>query len=348
MSSMCLNGRWRGFASATKRLATSMTDPGWADRARQLLETTAWWSASQLQEEWTPAKPVSSRTVRRILARNGLHGRIAAQKPALNKRQLRNHVAYAKAHSLMEGWTAENWIFQMNRQFSSIPSAANIVDDRGPSGLTVHPEDKFGGGKIMVWVTSNTEVPGRSVRWMVTLMVPNINRFLHPSTFPTADFSTGWRSLPYLRFHYEVSQGEDDQGPSGMASTVSRYECYWAYLGKNEGGSLEDQAKELGGALGCLQCGHPQRLHQQALWLSAKPDGNCSAGQRNPYKILITSLLVHDEILDWFFICYFIYFLRKIKCIDYNLIDYYLRQEFCPGRNWLVHHYQAINLISIY
>ena len=23
---------------------------------------------------------------------------------------------------------------------------------------------------------------------------------------------------PYLRFHYEVSQGEEDQGPSGMAS----------------------------------------------------------------------------------------------------------------------------------
>ena len=35
-SSMCLNGRWRGFASATKRLAMSMTDPSRADRARQL------------------------------------------------------------------------------------------------------------------------------------------------------------------------------------------------------------------------------------------------------------------------------------------------------------------------
>ena len=39
--------------------------------------------------------------------------------------------------------------------------------------------------------------------------------------------------------------------------------------------------------------------------------------------------------LDKFFISYFIYFLRKIKCIDYNLIDYYLR-------------HQAINHISIY
>ena len=40
-SSMCLNGRWRGFASATKRLVTSMTDPGRADHTRQLLEMTA-------------------------------------------------------------------------------------------------------------------------------------------------------------------------------------------------------------------------------------------------------------------------------------------------------------------
>ena len=84
-----------------------MTDPGRADRARQLLETTAW-SASQLQEEWMPAMPVSSRTVHQILACNGLHGCIAAQKSVLNKRQLRNRVAYAKAHNLTESWTAEN------------------------------------------------------------------------------------------------------------------------------------------------------------------------------------------------------------------------------------------------
>ena len=114
-------------------------------------------TASELQEEWTPATPVSSRTVRRILAHNGLHGRISAQKPALNKRQLRNRVAYAKAHSLTEGWTAEKCekcIFQMNRQLSSIPSTANIC--RRPSGACLDSQFtqrtvKFGGGKIMVW-----------------------------------------------------------------------------------------------------------------------------------------------------------------------------------------------------
>ena len=234
---MCLNSRWRGFANATKRLATSMTDPGRADRARQLLETTACWSAS-LQEEWTPATPVSSRTVRRILARNGLHGRIAAQKPALNKRQLRNSVAYAKAHSLTEGWTAENVYFSDESSVELHPKRRQYC--RRPSGARLDPRFtqktvKFGGGKIMVWgyiqyggAREICKVDGNidSANISTDSCLP-----VHSQLQEGSDFSTGWSSLPYLRFHYEVSQGEEDQGPSGMASTVSRYEYYWAYLG---------------------------------------------------------------------------------------------------------------------
>ena len=101
-------------------------------------------TASQLQE-WTPATPVSSRTVRRLLARNGLHGCIAAQKPVLNKRQVRNHLAYAKADSLTEGGTAEKWqkIF-FRRIVSCAPSQAPPILSMtigGPSGPKVHPED---------------------------------------------------------------------------------------------------------------------------------------------------------------------------------------------------------------
>ena len=124
-----------------------MTDLGRADRVRQLLETTACWSASQLQEEWTPATPVSSRTGHGILARNGLHGCIAAQKPALNKRQLRNH-----AHSLTEGWTAFDFsdessveLHPKRRQYCRRPSGA-LLDPRFTQKTV-----KFGGGKIMVW-----------------------------------------------------------------------------------------------------------------------------------------------------------------------------------------------------
>ena len=64
-------------------------------------------TAAELHETWSPEVPMSTRTVCRILSRNGLHGRIRAQKPALNKRQLKNRVAFAKAHSLPKGWTLE-------------------------------------------------------------------------------------------------------------------------------------------------------------------------------------------------------------------------------------------------
>ena len=47
-------------------------------------------TAAELHVTWSPEVPVSTRTVCRILSRNGLHGQIRAQKPALNKRQLKN------------------------------------------------------------------------------------------------------------------------------------------------------------------------------------------------------------------------------------------------------------------
>ena len=126
---------------------------------------------------------ISSRTVHQILPRNGLYGRISAQKPVLNKRQLRNRAAYTKAQILMEGWTAEKWqkiyfsgelsveLHPMCRQYCRQPLGGRL--DPRFTQKTV----KFGGGKR--GVTSNTEVPGRSLRWMVTLIMPNINRFLN-------------------------------------------------------------------------------------------------------------------------------------------------------------------------
>ena len=131
----------------------------------------------------------------------------------------------------------------MNRQLSSIPSATNIVDDpQGPVWTHGSPRRQSNLEVERLWfgVASNTQVPGRSVRWMVTLIVPNINRFLPPSTFPTTRGVRFFNRMELLA----IPQGEEDQGSSGMASTVSRYEYYRAYVGKNEGGSLEDRAEE--------------------------------------------------------------------------------------------------------
>ena len=189
---MCRNGRWRGFASATKRMAMSMTDPGRAHCARQLLETTACWSASQLQGEWTPA----SRTVRWILARNGLQGRIAAQKPALKKETAKKPCCVRQGPQpggQQKVGQQKNIFFRWIVSWA--PSQAPPILSMTLRGPRFTQETvKFGGGKIMVW------------------------------------------------------------------------------------GELWDACKVAFHAI-------PDDFINK---LSAKPDGNCSAGQRNPYKILIT------------------------------------------------------------
>ena len=108
-------------------------------------------TAAELHETWSPEVPVSTRTVCRILSRNGLHGRISAQKPALNKRQLK------KAHSLPKGWTLEKWQkVDFSNESSVELNHSRSKYCRRPTGARMDPRFtqktvKFGGGKIMVW-----------------------------------------------------------------------------------------------------------------------------------------------------------------------------------------------------
>ena len=111
-------------------------------------------TAAELHETWSPEVPVSTRTVCRILSRNGLHGRISAQKPALNKRQLKNCVAFVKAHSLPKGWTLEKW---QKVDFSDDSSVelhhSHRKYCRRPTGARMDPRFtkktvKFGGGLL--------------------------------------------------------------------------------------------------------------------------------------------------------------------------------------------------------
>uniref|UniRef100_A0A3P9IFY9 Transposase Tc1-like domain-containing protein n=1 Tax=Oryzias latipes TaxID=8090 RepID=A0A3P9IFY9_ORYLA len=107
-------------------------------------------TAAELHQAWSPQDPVS-------FLQNGLHGRISAQKPALNKRQLKKRVAFAKAHSLLKGWTLEKW---QKVDFSDESSVelhhSRRKYCRRPTGARMDPKFtqktvKFGGGKIMVW-----------------------------------------------------------------------------------------------------------------------------------------------------------------------------------------------------
>ena len=147
-----------------KRLETFLTSPGQADPARQPLGRTVCWLENPrpapfpLQQSSTrPGHLKSPCQPEQSLSRNGLHGRISAQKPALNKRQLKNCVAFAKAHSLPKGWTLEKW---QKVDFSDESSVelhhSHRKYCRRPTGARMDPRFtqktvKFGGGKIMVW-----------------------------------------------------------------------------------------------------------------------------------------------------------------------------------------------------
>ncbi|KAJ0062047.1 hypothetical protein NL108_015270 [Boleophthalmus pectinirostris] len=79
------------------------------------------------------------------------------EKPALNKRQLKNHVAFAKAHSLLKGWTLEKWQKVDFSDESSVKFHHSCHKYcRRPTGAPMDPRFtqktvKFDGGKILVW-----------------------------------------------------------------------------------------------------------------------------------------------------------------------------------------------------
>ena len=72
---------------------------------------------------------------------------------------------------------------------------------------------QYGGARKICKVDGNID-SAKYQQILASQYIPNYKR---------GQIFGGWSSLPYLRFHYQVYQGEEDQGPSGMASTVSRY-----------------------------------------------------------------------------------------------------------------------------
>ena len=160
---------------------------------------------------------------------------------------------------------------------------------RSPSEPTVHPEEVE---RLWFGVTANTEVPGRSVRWMVTLIVPNINRFLPSSTFPTTrgvrffnrmqllvipqvplwSFSGGRRSRSFRDGQHSLQ--------IWILLSISREECRrklegpsrrtWRSFGMPaRWPSMPSPTTSWTSSTTLCQT---RRLHQQALRLSAKPN----------------------------------------------------------------------------
>ena len=127
-------GRWRGFAMRYQETGEDHD----RHRSGRPRKTTAR-DVSLLVRLTAPQLTalVSSRTVCWILARNGLHGRIAAQKPALNTPR---PTAWRKVGQQKSGghFFFFRWIVSW-APFQAPPILSMTL--RGPSGPTVRPED---------------------------------------------------------------------------------------------------------------------------------------------------------------------------------------------------------------
>jgi len=100
-------------------------------------------------------EPVSRRTISRVLARAGLHGRVAARKPLLRKINIKKRLRFAKQHA---HWTLEQWYQVLWTDESKVElfGSKRLVRVRRRNGerfksFCLVPTMKHGGGSIMIW-----------------------------------------------------------------------------------------------------------------------------------------------------------------------------------------------------
>ena len=128
-------------------------------------------TAAELHETWSPEVPVSTRTVCRILSRNGLHGRISAQKPATEQKTIKRPTTCQKDGRWKSG---RRWISQMNLLFNYITVAADIAGDLlEPAWIRDSPrkQSRLVAEKSWSGVTSSMGLCKRSAGWKATSIV---------------------------------------------------------------------------------------------------------------------------------------------------------------------------------
>ena len=209
-----------------------------------------------------------------------------AKKPCCTPR----HTAWRKVGQQKSG---EKCIFQINRQLSSIPSAANIVDDpEGPvwthgSNLEVERLWFYGyiqhrSAREICKVDGNID----SAKYQQILASQYIPKYKRGQIFQQdgAPCHTSGSTMKFLRGKkIKVLQGWPVQSPD-----MNIIEHIWGRMKEEARRTKPKNLKEeLWDACKVAFHAIPNDFIQQALRLSAKPDGNCSAGQKNPYKILI-------------------------------------------------------------
>lgn len=113
--------------------------------------------------------PVSTKTIRRELHKQGIYGRAAIQKPFISDANACNRKKWCLSH---KAWTMEQWktvIWSDESCFTLFPTSGRVYVWRTPSQAfetdCLLPRVKHGGGSVMVWAA----ISWFSVGPMITL-----------------------------------------------------------------------------------------------------------------------------------------------------------------------------------
>lgn len=100
-------------------------------------------------------KQVHPSTIRRILRREGLHGRIARKKPFINDRNRKRRLQFAREYVLKEDMWWEDCLFSDESKFNvfGADGAVRVWRKKNEELRTrnLRPTVKHGGGSVMVW-----------------------------------------------------------------------------------------------------------------------------------------------------------------------------------------------------
>ena len=103
----------------------------------------------------TLTNPVSTKTVRRELHKQGISGRAAIPKPLISDQNATKRTVWCRSHKT---WTMEQWktvIWSDESTFTLFPTSGRVYVWRTPSQAydpdCLLPRVKHGGGSIMVW-----------------------------------------------------------------------------------------------------------------------------------------------------------------------------------------------------
>ena len=111
-------------------------------------------TARELLIEWKSSHTSSVSTVKRILRKYGLFGRIAAKKPLLNERHVSSRLKWCKAYAMLDPCFWNDVIFSDECRIELFSRRRQYV--RRPQGSRYIPKYttktvKFGGSSLMVW-----------------------------------------------------------------------------------------------------------------------------------------------------------------------------------------------------